>query len=251
MAQVTLIGAGPGDPELMTRKAWRLLGEAQVVLHDALMDVEGMKAAAPQADWLSVGKRAGRPAAEQAFICRSLVAFAHRGLRVVRLKGGDPSMFGRVSEEIEACRQAGVSVEVVPGVTSACAAAADLQVGLTQRGVARSVAFVTPRVARGEEEDEAHWLHAAMTADTAVLYMAGRRAQEICQQLIAAGKPARTPICVVENAGGAGARLRTTLMAVARDGLPVFDGPVSLLVGDAMSQAIIAQPAEPALACNV
>src|SRR5690606_37239890 len=176
MAQVTLIGAGPGDPELMTRKAWRLLGEAQVVLHDALMDVEGMKAAAPQADWLSVGKRAGRPAAEQAFICRSLVALDHRGLRVARLTGAYPSMLRRTREEVEACRQAGVSVEVVPGVTSACAAAADLRVWLTQRGVARSVAFVTPRVARGEEEDEAHWLHAAMTADTAVLYMAGRRA---------------------------------------------------------------------------
>lgn len=243
MSAVTLIGAGPGDPELMTRKAWRLLGEADIVLHDALIDVEGMKEAAPAAQWLSVGKRAGRPAVEQAFICRTLVAYARRGLKVVRLKGGDPSLFGRMAEELEACRAAGIDVSVVPGVTSACAAAADIQASLSLRTVARSVAFVTPRVARGDAQDESGWLQAAMAADTVVLYMAGRSADAICQSLIDAGKPALTPICIVENASGPGKRLRSTLMDIARQGLPEMSGPVSLLVGDALALAVIPQPA--------
>lgn len=240
MAAVTLMGAGPGDPELMTRKAWRLLGEADVVLHDALMDVDGMKQAAPHAQWLSVGKRAGRPAAEQAFICRTLVAYARRGLRVVRLKGGDPSLFGRMAEELDACRAADIEVDIVPGVTSACAAAAEIQASLTLRGVSRSVAFVTPRIGRGEREaGDDHWLRAAMAADTVVLYMAGRRADVVCRRLIEAGKPALTPICIVENAGGAGARMQATLMEIARFGLPALEGPVSLLVGEALAAAAV------------
>lgn len=245
MATVSLIGAGPGDPELMTRKAWRILGEADVVLHDALLDVEGMKEAAPRARWIAVGKRAGRPAPEQAFICKTLVAYARRGLRVVRLKGGDPSIFGRLGEELEACREAGLDVDVVPGVTSACAAAADLQASLTLRGWARSVVFLTPRIGKGEEEpSDDHWLKAALAADTAVLYMAGRRADQVCRKLIEAGRHALTPLCVVENAGGSGLRLQTTLMEVARHGLPALEGPVSLLLGDALSRAKAAQSGE-------
>jgi uroporphyrin-III C-methyltransferase len=244
MAAVTVIGAGPGDPELMTRKAWRLLGEADVVLHDALMDVDGMKEAAPHAEWLSVGKRAGRPSTKQAFICSTIVALAKRGLRVVRLKGGDPSIFGRLSEELDACRAAGISVEVVPGVTSACAAAADLQASLTLRGVARSVAFITPRVGPGTFGDQDHWLQAAMAADTAVLYMAGQYANQICRQLIEAGKPAVTPICIVENASGSGARIQATLLEIARFGLPELEGPVSLMIGEAMAHAVIPDRSE-------
>lgn len=239
MPAVTLIGAGPGDPELMTRKAWRILGEAEVVLYDALMDVEGMKNAAPHAEWLSVGKRAGRPSTEQAFICSTLVALAKRGMRVVRLKGGDPSIFGRVAEELEACRAAGIPVEIVPGVTSACAAAADLQTSLTLRGVARSVVFVTPRAGSGLPADDDHWLGAALSADTVVLYMASRNADRLCRQLIDAGKPAGTPICVVENASGAGLRMQATLLEVARFGLPELEGPVSLLIGDALASAVL------------
>lgn len=246
MATVSLIGAGPGEPELMTRKAWRILGEADVVLYDALIDAEGMKEAAPDARWISVGKRAGRPAPEQAFICRTLVAYARRGWRVVRLKGGDSSLFGRLAEELEACRAAGLDVEVVPGVTSACAAAADLQASLTLRGVARSVVFLTPRLGRGEQEPcDDHWLQAALTADTAVLYMAGKRADQVCRKLIEAGRPALTPLCVVENAGGTGLRLQTTLMEVARYGLPPMQGPVSLLLGDAFADVRLAQNTEP------
>ena len=234
MATVYLIGAGPGDPELMTRKAWRLLGEAQVVLHDALMDVAGMQAAAPNALWINVGKRCEGTSVDQTFICRSIVGYAKRGLKVVRLKGGDPTLFGRLAEELAACRDAGLSVEVVPGVTSACAAAADLQTSLTLRGVSRSVAFVTPRVGRKELDLANEWLRVSLAAQTVVLYMAGKQARSIANNLIAGGKPASTPVCIVENASAVGARLRLSLSDLARDGLPQFIGPVSVLMGDAL-----------------
>jgi len=234
MATVYLIGAGPGDPELMTRKAWRLLGEAQVVLHDALMDVAGMQAAAPNALWINVGKRCEGTSVDQTFICRSIVGYAKRGLKVVRLKGGDPTLFGRLAEELAACRDAGLSVEVVPGVTSACAAAADLQTSLTLRGVSRSVAFVTPRVGRKELDLANEWLRVSLAAQTVVLYMAGKQARSIANNLIAGGKPASTHVCIVENASAVGARLRMSLSDLARDGLPQFIGPVSVLMGDAL-----------------
>ena len=235
--KVWLVGAGPGDPELMTRKAWRILSQADVVLHDALMDVEGMKEAAPAAKWVEVGKRNGQASVEQAFICRALVGYARQGLKVVRLKGGDPSIFGRVTEEIEICRINNIAVEIIPGVTAACAAAADLQVSLTQRGVSRSVVFATPRVGRREKANTHEWLDAAIAAQTTVLYMAGAQAAEICQTLIDAGKSGNTPICIVESASRKGVRLKATLTAVARDGLAAYSGPVCLLIGQALALA--------------
>lgn len=235
---VTLIGAGPGDPELLTRKAWRILGQADVVLYDALLNAAGMQQAAPEASWLSVGKRAGKTSVDQAFICRALVGYARQGMNVVRLKGGDPGLFGRADEELEACRLAGISVEIVPGVTSACAAAADLQTSLTLRGVSRSVAFVTPRVGR-DENHESEWLSVSLAARTVVIYMGGAHAQAISQRLIAGGKHPLTPVCVVENAGGSGMRMRTTLLSLVQTGLPAMEGPVSLLLGEALAQAVI------------
>lgn len=239
--KVWLVGAGPGDPELMTRKAWRILSQADVVMHDALMDVDGMKEAAPDANWVEVGKRNGQASVEQTFICRTLIGFAKRGLNVVRLKGGDPTIFGRVTEEIEICRANGIEFEIIPGVTAACAAAADLQVSLTLRGISRSVVFATPRIGRRESSQNHEWLAATMAAQTAVLYMAGAQASEICQALIDAGKPADTPICVVESASREGVRLKSTLADLASAGLAPLTGPVSLLIGPALSLAHISQ----------
>ena len=239
--KVWFIGAGPGDPELMTRKAWRMLSAADVVLHDALMNIEGMQKAAPNAQWLEVGKRSGRPSVEQAFICRTLVTLAKRGLTVVRLKGGDPSIFGRLAEELQACRTENIEIEIIPGVTAACAAAADLQTSLTLRGESRSVVFVTPRLGKHEANTHSEWLAAAMAAQTAVLYMAGAQAKDICHALIEAGKPKQTPICIVENASRVGARLKLTLFQVAQQGLPKLEGPVTLLVGQALSLALVQQ----------
>jgi uroporphyrin-III C-methyltransferase len=235
--KVWFIGAGPGDPELMTRKAWRLLGQADVVLHDALMDILGMKEAAPHAQWLEVGKRSGRPSVEQAFICRTLVALAKRGLTVVRLKGGDPAIFGRLAEELEACRAEKLDVEIVPGVTAACAAAADLQTSLTLRGESRSVVFVTPRVGKYETGAQGEWLAAAMAAQTVVLYMASSQAKDLCAKLLAAGKAKDTPLCIVENASRTGRRLKHTLLEIAQRGLPALEGPVTLLLGQALRHA--------------
>jgi len=237
--KVWLVGAGPGDPELMTRKAWRILSQADVVLHDALMDVAGMKVAAPAAKWVEVGKRNGQASVEQTFICRALIGYARQGLSVVRLKGGDPSIFGRVTEEIEICRTNNISVEIIPGVTAACAAAADLQVSLTQRGVSRSVVFATPRVGRREQARPLEWLEPVIAAQTSVLYMAGAQAATICQTLIDAGKPGDTPICIVESASRKGVRLKSTLSAIAKDGLENLGGPVSLLIGKALALAQI------------
>jgi len=239
---VTLIGAGPGDPELLTRKAWRILGQADVVLYDALLNAAGMQQAAPEALWLSVGKRAGKTSVDQEFICRALVGYARQGMNVVRLKGGDPALFGRAAEELEACRLAGIPVEIIPGVTSACAAAADLQTSLTLRGVSRSVAFVTPRIGRDEKHDS-EWLSVSLAARTVVIYMGGAHAHAICQQLIAGGKHPLTPVCVVENAGGSGMRVRTTLLSLAQTGLPAMEGPVSILLGEALAQAVIPEQA--------
>ena len=235
--KVWLVGAGPGDPELMTRKAWRLLSQADVIMHDALMDVPGMKQAAPEAQWIEVGKRMGQPSVEQAFICRAMVGYARRGLKVVRLKGGDPTIFGRVAEEIQACRTHNIDFEIVPGVTAACAAAAELQISLTLRGVSRSVVFVTPRVGRRESSTHSEWLTAVMAAHTAVLYMAGAQSREICTALIEAGKSGDTTICIVESASRAAATLKLTLIEVARDGIPACSGPVTLLVGQALALA--------------
>ena len=239
--KVWFIGAGPGDPELITRKAWRVLSEADVVLHDALMDIDAMKEAAPNAHWLEVGKRSGRPSVEQAFICRTLVTLAKRGLTVVRLKGGDPAIFGRLAEELQACRNESIDVEIIPGVTAACAAAADLQTSLTLRGASRSVVFVTPRLGKHEANTHNEWLAAAMAAQTAVLYMAGAQAKDICRTLIEAGKPEQTPICIVENASRVGVRLKRSLREVAQHGLPKLVGPVTILVGQALAFAQVQQ----------
>lgn len=237
MRGVTLIGAGPGDPELMTRKAWRLLGQADVVLHDALLDAEGMKAAAPHARWIAVGKRGGKVSVEQAFIDRLLVSHARQGLHVVRLKGGDPSVFGRMSEELQACQQAGIPVEIVPGVTTASAAAAQLQTSLTLRGVSRSVVFVTPRVGRNEQEEDSEWLRASLAANTVVLYMASAMAREIGTRLIHGGKPPQTPVCVLENVSLKGQSMALTLRELSLQGLPAMSGPVVLMVGEAFRDA--------------
>lgn len=237
MGKVTLVGAGPGDPELLTRKAWRLLGQANVVLHDALMDTDAMKTAAPQAHWIDVGKRLGHVSVEQEFICRLLVSYAKKGLNIVRLKGGDPSIFGRMTEEIEACREAGIDIEVVPGVTSACAAAAQLQSSLTLRNISRSVAFVTPRTGKRPVSSDSEWLAVSLAAQTVVIYMAGAQSKQIAQQLIEGGKSALLPVCVVENVSLNGACIHTTLQALARTALPIFKGPVLLMVGETFTNA--------------
>lgn len=244
---VYLVGAGPGAVDLLTLRAARLLAKADIVLHDALVSDEILDLA-PQARKLNVGKRAGKPSTDQAFINRILVRSAQRYATVVRLKGGDPMLFGRAQEEIDACRAAGVAVEVVPGISAGFAAAADILTSLTHRVTARSVVFVTPAVAKGLDTDE-RWADAAAAADVAVIYMGKTQAVRVREALIARGAPASRPVVFVESAslqqrapiGGA----LSTLEALA-DG--AGDGPALLLIGDALARA--AQEHAPAVAVS-
>ena len=197
MGKVYLVGAGPGAPDLLTLRAADVLGRATIVFYDALVHPDTV-ALARRAEHVAVGKRCGRHCTAQRFINKRLLDAARKHECVVRLKGGDPLLFGRAQEEIAALRGAGVECEIVPGITSALAASAQVKVSLTQRGRARSVAFVTPRVGKGERANE--WARAVMAADTAVIYMGVGEAALIAGTLIKLGMPATRPVVVVENA---------------------------------------------------
>ena len=230
MGKVYLVGAGPGAADLLTVRAVRLLAKADVVFHDALVEADVL-ALAPNAEKIAVGKRCGAHSTSQRFINKRLVDAAARHEVVVRLKGGDPMLFGRAQEELDALSAAGVDAEVVPGVTAALAAAADLRVSLSRRGVARSVAMVTPRV--GEGESPHAWARAAASADTAVIYMGAGEAESVVAALTAYGVAAQTPVVLVENAG------RPAMFHVAGrlDELPALaarrgGGPAVIVVGE-------------------
>jgi len=191
--RVVFVGAGPGAADLITLRGTRALAKAEVVLHDALTD-PALRQFAPLAKWIDVGKRGFCHSTGQTRINALLVKFARAGRRVVRLKGGDPSVFGRLEEELLALADAGIDAEVVPGVTAAIAAAAMAQRPLTRRGAGRSVALTTAMTRSGE-------LRAAHTADTEVFYMAGRQLAALSRRLRDAGWPAGTPVVVVSRAG--------------------------------------------------
>ena len=228
--KVYLVGAGPGAPDLLTLRAARLLERAGIVFHDALVNPE-IVALAKTALKVPVGKRCGRHSTAQKFINKRLVDAARSHAIVVRLKGGDPMLFGRAQEEIGALDSAGVPYEIVPGITSALAASADLGTSLTQRGVSRSVSFVTPR--HGQGEDPGNWVRAAVTADTAVIYMGIGEAEGIRSALLAAGMPGSTAVAIVENASLAGSRgvfgSLGELPALAASG---SGGPALIMLGE-------------------
>ncbi|MFA7262995.1 MAG: uroporphyrinogen-III C-methyltransferase [Caulobacter sp.] len=233
--KVWLVGAGPGDPELLTLKAARLIAAAGVIVHDGLVSAEILAMAAPGAHLIDVAKRKNRHTLPQDDINRLLVAFARQGLDVVRLKGGDPFIFGRGGEELEECRAAGIDCEVVPGVTAALAASAAAGAPLTHRGLAQAVTFVTGHAAHGEPELD--WDHLAKANQTVVIYMGLTTAGRIAGRLMDAGRAAATPALIVVNASRADeARHPTTLgqLAVTAEGL---SGPALLIVGEAMALA--------------
>ena len=240
--KVYLVGAGPGAPDLLTLRAARLLGEADVVLHDALVHPATLELAA-RAEKIPVGKRCGRHSSAQRFINKRLVDAARRHAIVVRLKGGDPMLFGRAQEELEALEQAGIGYEIVPGVTAALAAAADLRVSLTQRGAARSVAFVTPRVADGEAPSD--WARAVASVDTAVIYMGAGDAVRVRDALIEAGVACDIPVALVESASLEGSRsVRGTLAELEALAATRGDGPVVIVVGRVLAAATEAELSE-------
>jgi uroporphyrin-III C-methyltransferase len=238
------VGAGPGDPDLLTLRAVKALRSADIVLFDALIDRAILDLAPPHARLIDVGKRCGRHATNQHAINRLIVMHARRGAHVVRLKGGDPFVFGRGGEELDSLRGAGVPVEVVPGVTAACAAAASLQIPLTHRGVARSLHFVTGHGSDGAVP--AHdWRSLAASGGTIAAYMASRTLPAVAAGLIAAGMPATTPAVAVENTSRPGERrvfgtLATLPALLAAQGV---DGPTLVMIGTVVALGCAFQPA--------
>ena len=208
------------------------------MFHDALVDEQTL-ALAPLAVRVAVGKRCGRLSTAQRFINKQLIDAAGRYRTVVRLKGGDPMLFGRAQEEIDALQAAGVAVEVVPGVSAAFAASAELAQSLTQRGLSRSTVFVTPRVGDGESGHD--WALPAIAADTVVLYMAGRQADAISAGLVAAGVPGSRPAVFVESASLPSCRVVTTRVgALASAADKLGEGPTLLLIGDVYERIVAA-----------
>ncbi|HET9046123.1 MAG TPA: uroporphyrinogen-III C-methyltransferase [Casimicrobiaceae bacterium] len=226
---VYLVGAGPGAPDLLTLRAARLLSEADIVFHDALVPPE-IVALATKAEKIAVGKRCGKHSTAQRFINKRLVdaAISHRV--VVRLKGGDPLLFGRAQEEIAALEAAGVPYEVVPGITAALASAAAVGTSLSQRGTVRSIALATPRV--GDGEDAGDWARGFVHADAGAIYMGIGEAAVVADVLRAAGKPPSLPVAIVESASMPSERVvYTTLAELPAIDAAQFAGPTLLLIG--------------------
>jgi uroporphyrin-III C-methyltransferase len=234
--RVYLIGAGPGAPDLLTLRAADILRRADAVFYDSLVHPRTLALAA-SAEKIAVGKRCGRRSTAQKFINKRLVDAAGKHGIVVRLKGGDPLLFGRAQEEIDALRQAGVELEIVPGVTAATAAAAEIGISLTRRGLARHVAFVTPRSAQGERDND--WTSSVLAADTSVVYMGAGLARSISTELIDRGKPASTPVALVESASLPERRaLFGTLAELPALALEAGDGPAVVILGEVLRSGL-------------
>jgi uroporphyrin-III C-methyltransferase len=241
---VALVGAGPGDPELLTRRAAARLAAADLVLYDALIDVRTLELA-PAAKRVFVGKRAGRPSVRQDFINRLMVRAARRGLNVVRLKGGDPFVFGRGGEEALALAAAGVAFEIVPGVTSAVAAPALAGIPVTHRGLASGFVVVSGHAA---DAYRPVLESLAPQSATVVVLMGLRGAASIANLMIERGWPSATPVGVVFGASTADTAAWTTTLAGLRHGIEMADcdGPGTLVIGQVVTlrAVLAARPSE-------
>jgi uroporphyrin-III C-methyltransferase len=234
MGKVYLIGAGPGDPELLTLKAARLLGSANVVLHDSLVSHEVLARISSSADIVDIGKRCGRKLLTQDEINALLVSYAASHKVVVRLKGGDPSVFGRAGEELQALREAHVEYEVVPGVTAALGAAAAAGISLTDRRVASQVLLST--FSRGADANAMDW-GCLTPATTLVLYMPGPDYAEVSRRLTEAGLPGDLPCVIVSSASGSQQQVHWSSVGAlsVEEKVPA---PALMIVGRVASQQI-------------
>lgn len=234
---VTLVGAGPGDPELLTLRAVRALQSADVILIDDLVSAGVLDFARREAKKMLVGKTGGGPACKQGEINELMISLARKGKRVVRLKGGDPMIFGRAGEEIESCRAAGISVDVVPGVTAAQGAASRLQLSLTHRKLARRLQYVTGHAANGKLPEDIDWRSIADPAAVTAIYMPSRTFMEFSEKAVVAGLDGRTPAIAIWNATRPDQSVvRTTVrgLAAALAGEPQRRGPLLVLLGEAL-----------------
>lgn len=234
---VHLVGAGPGDPDLLTIKAARLIGAADVIVHDGLVSDAILALASPDAEFISVAKQRSRHSMPQEAINQLLVDFAREGRSVVRLKGGDPFIFGRGGEEVDACRAAGVPVEVVPGISAAIGSAASAQLPLTHREASSAVSFVAGQCKGLTDQD---WSGLAGKGRTLVIYMGVATAADIADKLIADGVSPNLPVAVLENGTRADMRTLRTLLADLGD-MVVREkvvSPALIVVGEVAAHAL-------------
>jgi uroporphyrin-III C-methyltransferase len=233
--RVALVGAGPGDPELITLRAARLIADAEVLVFDHLVAREILQLARPDAERIYVGKESGSHTLPQGEINRLLVRLALDGRRVVRLKGGDPFVFGRGGEEVEDLAAAGIPFEVVPGITAACGISAYAGIPLTHRDHAQSVIFATGHAKPGGPD--ADWAALSRPRQTAVIYMGVGALGEICARLIAHGRGADTPAALVENGTTAGQRTVTGTLATLPEVAAAAQvrPPALLIVGEVVA----------------
>ena len=229
LGKVYLVGAGPGAADLITVRGAGILAQAEVVLHDALV-TEEMLQLCPQALKISVGKRSGQRSTAQTLINRQLIDCAAKYRLVVRLKGGDPMLFGRADEELSALEAHGIEFEVIPGITAALAAAASTCQPLTKRGIARSVAFFTSSTAPNHPDEVT-----MPDCDTLVQYMGGKEAVKTARLLLAQGRSPDTPVVVIENCSRTNERVLRLRLNALEQGLSQFSGPVLVIIGEALA----------------
>ena len=227
--KVYLIGAGPGAVDLITVRGARILAQADVVLHDALVTPE-MLELCPQAEKISVGKRSGQRSTAQLAINQLLVDCAAKYKLVVRLKGGDPMLFGRADEELHALEAHGIEIEIIPGITTAFAAAAAAQLPLTKRGIARSIAFFTSATAPNQPDQLT-----LPDCDTLIQYMGGREAMVTAQKLLEQGRSPDLPVVIVENCSLANQKIVRMNLRELERGLLDTQGPVLVMIGAALA----------------
>jgi uroporphyrin-III C-methyltransferase len=232
--KVYLVGAGPGDPDLLTMKTVRLLKSADLVLHDDLVSTEILAMVSPKAEIRNVGKRCGAKKITQTEINFLMIALAESGLNVVRLKSGDPLIFGRGGEEIEALRQAGIEFEVVPGVTAGLAAAAAAQIPLTHRELSHALIFLTANSADGRER--ADWKKLVASGATLAIYMPGHGYGAIARRLMDAGVRAKTPCAVISGASTREQRIAVRTVGSMQEGL-YLPSPSLFIVGEVVRLA--------------
>jgi uroporphyrin-III C-methyltransferase len=228
---VFLVGAGPGDPDLLTVKAARLIGEADVIVHDGLVDDAILTLANPEARFISVAKQRSRHSVPQDGINAILVREAQAGHLVVRLKCGDPFIFGRGGEEVEACQEAGVTVEIIPGISAAIGCAAQVKLPLTHRDASSAVSFVAGQCKGLTDQD---WSGLAGKGRTLVIYMGVATAEDITEKLIADGVSPDMPVAVLEKGTRVGARAMRTILTdlgsmIAREAVK---SPAIIVVGE-------------------
>lgn len=225
---ITLVGAGPGDPDLMTRGAWKAIDQAQVIVYDALVS-DAIRAEFPRsARLIYVGKLKGRHSLSQDEIGNILVRLGRKGLKVVRLKGGDPLVFGRLGEELDALNAAGLNCQVIPGITAASGCAAAAGICLTERGRAQRLRMVTAHGAQGEDID---WSALARTDETLVFYMGLSMAGRISQELIRAGLAADWPVLLAHKGTQPDQAFVRTTLAQLPDAATHIGSPTLIYVG--------------------